>query len=360
MVHEADDWFLSLVLKVLKESGKDISDPGKLSKIIKYTISKTLPEAAEVLLKTLKSSSKKMLKESRSYSRRFEERLFKRWKKPIDLLEMLLAISYEVGDEFNSKYREEACRTNDYVFDVLTRLHARSCQIGFEILALLKSGLADGAHARWRTLHEIAVISFFITEHGQSVAERFLHFEIIEAHKAAVEYQKYCHELGYEPFTNKELHLIGKMRANVIKTYERGFSKNYGWIPENILSRRDFAEIEKSVKLDKHRPYYRLACHNVHSGPKGIKFRLGLIQNSSMGPIILAGPSNFGLADPGQGMAISLVQITTRLLTIRPTMERLITIMAIQKLVDEICAAFVEVQSQIEEEEKTKKQPVGY
>jgi len=356
MVHEADDRFLSLVLKVIKESSKEISDPNELSKIIKETISKTLPEAAKALLKTLKSSSKKMLEERRSYSCRFEERLFKRWKKPIDLLEMLLAISYEVGDEFNSKYREEACKTNDYVFDALTRLHARGCQIGFEILALLKSGLADGAHARWRTLHEIAVISFFITEHGQSIAERFIHFEVIEAYKAAIEYQKHCHELGYKPLTKKELQWIKKMRDNVIKTYGRDFGKSYGWVPKNMLSKRNFAEIEKSVKLDKFRPHYRLACHIVHSGSIGIKFSLGLVQDSSKSPIILAGPSNYGLADPGQGMAISLVQVTTCLLTIRPTLERLITIRAMQKLVDEICLAFCEVQSQIKEEEKRMKQ----
>lgn len=293
-----------------------------------------------------------MLKTQRAYSRQFEERLFKKWKNPIDLLETLLCISYETGSAFNEKHRKEACRTNDYVFEALRRLHARGCRIGFEILSLLKSGLADGAHARWRTLHEIAVISFFISEHGENVAKRFIQFEAVEGYKAAIEYQKYCQKLGYELLTKKELQYIKKTYDKAIKTYGKDFGGRYGWIPKNVLKRRHFVDIEKSVKLDKFRPYYRMACHNIHSGSMGIKFTLGLVQNSSKDSLLLAGPSNFGLADPGQGMAISLLQINTCLLTLRPTLDLLITIKAMQKLVDELCLAFCTVQSQIEEEEK--------
>ena len=71
-------------------------------------------------------------------------------------------ISRESGDLFNESFG----KNNDQVFFVLWRLHARSCQITMEILALLKSGFADGAHARWRTLHEIAVTALFIKQQG--------------------------------------------------------------------------------------------------------------------------------------------------------------------------------------------------
>ena len=40
------------------------------------------------------------------------------------------------------------------------------------ILALLRSGFADDAHARWRSLHELAVVSGFISEYGEDVAEK--------------------------------------------------------------------------------------------------------------------------------------------------------------------------------------------
>jgi hypothetical protein len=39
-------------------------------------------------------------------------------------------------------------------------------QIFNEILVLLKSGYADGANSRWRSLHELAVISFFLLDNN--------------------------------------------------------------------------------------------------------------------------------------------------------------------------------------------------
>jgi len=346
MSHNSDDRLLSILVKVLKDSGK-ITDPNELSKTLGQIIPEILPECAEILLKELKSRSSKMLKERRLYYRQLEKHLFKNWKRPIDLLEMFLVVSLEAGDELNKEYRDEANKTNDYVFDVLRRLHARACLTASEILALLKGGFADGAHARWRTLHEIAVISFFIKEHGQNVAKRFLDHEIVESYKQAQDYQKHCSELGYKPLTKEELQELEEEYNAVLNIYGKDFDGRYGWIPISILRKgnRSFKEIEKSVKLDWQRPYYNMACYNVHSGPKGTKFRLGLVQNDSEKELLLTGSSLFGLADPGQSVAISLYQVTANLLSTKKTMKRLIIIKTMEKLLGEICSAFYEVHS---------------
>lgn len=350
MTYDKNDWLLSLILDQIKKS-KKARDSKSLAKCTKLIISTIIPQFAELILKSIESNLAEILDRRRTYTRQFEERLLKRWKKPIDLLEVLVEICCEAGAELNNEYRGTAAKSHDYVFDVLTRLHARACQISHEILSLLKAGLADGAHARWRTLHEIAVIACFIKDQGQDVAKRYLHYEIMETYREVLEYQKHCHELGYEPLTEKELHRIKMKHDEVLKTYGSDFGKQYGWIPKDILKERTFAGIEKSERFDKLRPYYRMACHNVHSGPKGIEFRLGLLRGGSSRSILLAGPSNYGLADPGQGAAISLNQITTRLLSIRPTIERVSTMKVMQKLVEEINPAFCEVQVQIEKEE---------
>jgi hypothetical protein len=293
-----------------------------------------------------------ILEKRRAYERQFEQHLLQRWKNPLDLLEVLIEICLEAGAEINSEYRGMAAKSHDYVFDVLVRLHSRACQISYEILCLLRAGLADGAHARWRTLHEIAVISYFIKDRGQEVAKRYLHYGMIETYREFLQYQKHCLRLGYAPPTEEELHRMQTMHDQVVKMYGSDFGAKYGWIPKHMLKDRTFAEIEKSVRLDKLRPYYMMACHNVHSGPKGIQFRLGLglLKGESKRPFILAGPSNYGLADPGQGAAISLSQATTCLLSIRPTIERLSMMNVIVKLVEQINLAFCEVQAQIEKE----------
>ena len=350
-----DDWFRTLILEAIINSGKEIPDSKKLSKMIKKVIAETLPKSAEILLNELKKTKSKMLKERRNYQEGFESRLMWRWQKPLDLLEMFFVMALESGEEFNNKHREEAVRNQDFLFEALTRIHARGCQIFFEIIALLKSGLADGAFARWRSLHELAVISFFLRKHGKNVAERYLAHTIIENYKEAIEYQKYCKRLGYKPLTRIQFQELERSRDAVCAKYGRDFCKNYGWVPSNILPKRDFKEIEKSIKMDMWRPFYKMACINVHAGSKSLRFRLGLIQGDSLQEVLLAGPSNYGLADPAQNSAISLYQITTCLLSTKPTMERLTIIKAMQKLVREIGDAFCKIQFQIEKEERIKK-----
>ena len=353
MANDRNDWLLSLILDRVRNS-KASDSSTSVDKIAQEIVSTVVPRCAELIVKNVKSNLEEILDKRRSYERQFEERLLERWKKPIDLLEILVEICLEAGAELNNECRSTAARSNDYVFTVLTALHARACQTSHEILALLRSGLADGAHARWRTLHEIAVIAAFIKNQGQETAKRYLDYGIIESYKEIREYQEHCSRLGYEPLAEKELEAIRQRFEETLRAYGKSFQQEYGWVPENILIQRNFAAIEEHVKLGHLRPYYRMACHNVHSGPKGIEVRLGLLRGGSEKTLLLAGPSNYGLADPGQGAAISLNQITTCLLSIRPTIERLSTMKAIEELVTEINPAFVEVQMQIEKEEKLR------
>jgi hypothetical protein len=231
-----------------------------------------------------------MLMERRGYQRAFEDRLERRWRKPLDLLEMFYVVALESGEAFNSKHRKEASLNKDLIFEALTRIHARGCQIFFEIMTLLKSGLADGAIARWRSLHELAVISLFLNEHGSAVAERYLAHIAIENYKEMVVYQKHCKKLGYEPLTRKVIQRLKRVKNISCAKYGQDFYSDYGWVPDRILSDRNFKEIEKSIKMDRWRPFYKMACINVHAFAKSLKFRLGLIQDNSRQEILLAGP----------------------------------------------------------------------
>lgn len=348
MAYNRNDWLLSLILEEVRRSKKAHSlSPSKLARAV---VSTTVPRYADLILKSLKSNLPEILDKRRSYERQFEERLLERWKTPLELLEVLIEASLEAGADLNSQYASTATKSHDYRFHVLTGLHSRACQISSEILCLLKAGLADGAHARWRTLHEIAGIAYFIKDKGQDVAKRFLDYGIIETYRECLHYQEHCQRLGYERLTAEELNRLKMMHDEVLKKYGTDFGARYGWIPKDVLKDRTFLGIEKSVGLNKYRPYYMMASHNVHSGPKGIRFRLGLLERQLRRPLLLAGPSNYGLADPGQGAAISLAQTTTCLLSIKPTIERVSIMNAIMRLVEETNLAFYEVQVQIQKE----------
>lgn len=86
---------------------------------------------------------------------------------------------------------------------------------------------------------------------------------------------------------------------------------------------------------------------NVHATPKGITFRLGSVPGTNL---LLAGPSIYGLTDPAHGAALSLVQITTRLLTHEPTFDRLVRLYTLMELEHKIGELFSSAQSKLETE----------
>jgi hypothetical protein len=306
------------------------SIPEKLPPIIE--------NVSKLILKELKQDCSRMLKEHQKIRRDFERGLFTRWGEALNSLEMLIVMCTETGEAFNAEFRAAACREQDCEFEALTRLHARSCQIANEVLTLLKGGYADGAHARWRTLHEISVVSNFIRKHGKDVAERYLLHEGIESQRAAEQYQQHCVKLGQKPYSAKELNQIAGVYEALIKRFGPDYRKEYGWAVE-ALGRKDpkFCDIEGDVELGHWRPYYKLASHNIHANPKAIRFRLGLYRQNK---ILLAGPSDCGLTDPGHGTAISLSQVTFCLLTLKPNIDRLATCYMVHSVVQEVGCAF--------------------
>jgi hypothetical protein len=213
------------------------------------SIPEIIHEMSSIILSDLKKKTPKMLKEQRSIRKNFEQRLSKDWKKPLDLFELLLVIATEVGDNFNKEFRKDESDRENYVLEVLTRLHARACQIGREILVLLESGYADGAHARWRSLHEIAVVGSFIQEHGNDVAERYLLHVNIESFKAATIYQKYFELLGDTPIPPDEYNSKKEIFETLIKRFGRPYKNKYGWA-SSVLHKEDptFSDIEKNIR----------------------------------------------------------------------------------------------------------------
>jgi len=314
---------------------------------IQTSTPEVIRETASIILSSLKKNAPSMLKKQRRDMKGFENRLGKDWKKPFDLFEMFLVIAIEAGDEFNSEFRKDEAERNNYVLEALTRLHARACQIASEVFVLLKSGYADGAHARWRSLHEVSVVASFIKTHGQEVAEKYLLHDKIESFKAANLFQKHYKALGDEPIPQEEYDSIKEVYDKLVIRFGSSYKNNYGWASSALNKDNPvFLDIEENSGLDHLRPYYKLASHNVHANPKGIMFKMGLLRNTQN--ILLTGPSNFGFTDPAQGAAISLGNVTITLLTTKPTIDNLVVSNILLDLTSEISNEFLKVQKDIE------------
>jgi len=270
----------------------------------------------------------------------FQKRLLERWGVSLSRLSLLITLARGFGERVGLAISVPDAKSPHLVF-VMTRLHARACQIGFEVYTLLASGLADGAMARCRTLHEIAATMFFLAEHGEEVAERYVLHEAIETWRAACTYNAHATRLRVRPFTKSEMQGFESVRQALLTRFGKAFDGHYGWA-SNVLKPnrepvRSVADIEEMV-FPHLRPYYQLASHNVHAKAKGIFHRLGMIGDQE---VLLAGASNAGLADPGQNAALFLSQICASLGGLDPSVETIAMMKLFKKLNEEVGDAFI-------------------
>jgi hypothetical protein len=305
-------------------------------------------KSAVALLERVKSKIPEESEASRGIEKEFEAAVLQTWRKPLDLSDLLLHLSLEVASEFSSVHGSENS-SNNYVQTALARQQTNACLVFNEIIHLLKSGFPSGAHTRWKNLHEIACVSYFISKHGEDMAKRFLDYETVESYFQAQAIYEHQQKMECEALSETEFKKLKKEINKMKKLYGPDFVRKtnypYAWVPRTVLKTRSLREIEKSVKLDMLRPYYDIASYNMHGGPKGFMFKLGTMQKGK-NVVIPVGPSNYGLADPGKSAAISLGQVTACLLLAESNLKKLVIVEMMRNLVDEICNAFCEIQTE--------------
>jgi len=316
----------------------------ELPKVLQNLMESAPPSLSVVMKKNWRREKRMQARDKKGFSRRLE----KRWGKGLDLLRMFITISREVGSNINTDLR--AVASTPQLVDVLTRLQARACQIAEEVVCLLEHGFSDGAMARWRTLYEVAVVSSLLSEHGEDLAARYVAHEVIESARAARLFQKHHERLGQTPMAPEEMADIERQRDALIVRYGKDFGSSYGWASKHLgISSPKFSDLVAAAKIDHLSPYYKLASHNVHANPKGIFFQLGHIGVSE---VLLAGPTNAGLADPGHSTAISLMQITMALALLSPTVDDVIAVKILERLQDEIGDALLDSHVQLKRDEE--------
>ena len=196
------------------------------------------------------------------------------------------------------------------------------------------------------SLHEIAVAGRLISQHGQDLAERYLLHDTIERYKLALRYQEYAKQINEELIPQEDFDRLTLKRDELVARFGNAFKEDYGWAASAIGTEHPtIRDIERHVDLD-WGPYYRIASDNVHANAHGTYYRLGL--NPRASEVLLAGPSEVGLAAPGHSTALSLSQITTALLATRSNLDCLVLQKLLPKLVEEIGGAFLEVHNEFE------------
>jgi len=315
----------------------------RLEEVISTALKSQTPSIARKLLDTLKAKAPEMLREHRELDAGFRERNFRRWREGFDLLEMLIVLAEESGSDFNTEFRPQAVQENNLVFEAVCGLHARAVLIAREVLCLLEGGFADGALARWRSVHEIAVVTGFLSERDNQLAERYLLAREAQAYKAIIEYQTNLPRTGLDPFTEKEIQQATGLRDRLVQKYGAAIQRDYGWAAEALGNKNPtFRNLEQAVGLDHLRPYFRWASEHVHAGHKPHATLLG--NSESVQSVLLAGQSNSGLTEPAIQTALSLTQATAAFLLLQCNFDHLVISQVLLDLVGELQETFSRVE----------------
>jgi hypothetical protein len=324
-------------------------------------ISEGLPEVGREFAREMTGSMRRLLGQYRRIDRGFRRRLQNSWGEGLDRLWLLWFLVEEAGERFAHQEHPRAARENDLVYEALTRLHARACLIGYEILCLLDGGLASGAQARWRALHEVAVVASFVKQHGAETAERFLLHARATAYAAAVAHNRFAERLRDEPLPSDEIERLRDDRDALRARFGPCYHLDNGWAlqalaaacdPKHVKDprcRASIARLEEAVELDHWRPYYRMASLATHATARSTEWTLGGPDDERTK---MVGPSDGGIADPGQGLAISLLQVIVTLLTHRVNLERLAVLQGLLEIQTEAIAELMR-SNELEKKRRT-------
>lgn len=309
---------IKAIISNLGESIEKFS--GKIDGVMEELVLSIVDKMAKSIKGALKESMESMLEDQKVLHVDFDEGIQETWGHALNLLQGLIVISDEAAQGYLTRSNEYS--DDDIVQDVLLRLHAKSNQTSKEILTLLRHGFADGAQARWRSLHELAVVSSFLSNYGEEVAIKYIQHEAVDIFKAAKLYNEYCMRLDTTEITKEEMAALEHDYNELVYKYGKYYGYEYGWASDALkLKKPTFRDIEASVELDHIRPYYKSASANIHANPAGVLRRLGLFPEED---ILLAGPSDIGLSEPAQSTVISLTQITTSVLTYNTNIDFLV------------------------------------
>lgn len=306
-------------------------------------------ELGATFKRALEDEAPRMLARRRRDRSGFERRLEWVWGDAIDALAAVLQACFELGESFNGRFRGPAVEVQDHRFEALTALHARACLVTSEIEVLLRSGFPFGARARWRTLHEIAVVAQLLHDGDDELSNRFLVHSAAEEYRDALLWDEHAVTAGRPLYDPVHVANLKSVHDAAVSRFGHHFAKAWRWAdPLTAPHPADFKRLEKVAGMEHLRPDYREASHLLHGGSRGTS--LGTVDVGD-GAVLVAGPMNRFLAEPGHGAAISLYQATVSLVLSRDEVTPLLlsAIKGVTLLVDAAGDGFLAAASRLEE-----------
>jgi hypothetical protein len=288
---------------------RNAMDKGELGEF--YAV---LKEESFQCLERLYGISDRVISERVRNDHLVDEGVGKYWHEALLKVSLLVSLSNQIHHFIGEKAKMGRFVERKELLESLMRLQGKACQISNEVLVLATHGYAGGALARWRSLHEIDVISAILVKYGNDLAIRFLDYYDVEMAQLYVDLlPSFSKRLNLPNPDAKITNTLKDRRVAHCKIHKEHFSKKDGWA-RTVCKDPSFVNLEKEVGQDYLRFLYKLASSSVHPGAFTSRFDLGVPYIGR--DQVLLGPSIHGIYFPIHFMAITLVSIDTRILAI--------------------------------------------
>jgi Family of unknown function (DUF5677) len=316
-----DESYSSMLLETLAEvigsatAGKSYSDE-ELSELAVKVFEGSLPEIARITAQSLHRSKSELLADIEADRRVLQSQVRHDYSSAFANYEASSYLAYELGSICHDVYVDSG--TADLLLpdpQVLFLLHGRACTVSSEVLHLLKGGFSDGANARHRTLHEIAVVMDLLAgANGRELAERYTAYATIERYQDMLSYQEHCNSIGYAPFSGEEVSELAAEHDAICELYGPNFSRQYQWAAPLFppKTRITFKLLEEAANLAHKRPFYRYANHQIHAGPHAAM--LNLHSKGMWSSIGVGARAGEKLGEIGHGALVHLLHCTANLI----------------------------------------------
>jgi hypothetical protein len=298
-----------------------------------------LRKQAKQELRKLRKNAAALRQRRAAHLRQLEQEIHARWGPAIELYETLIVAVLELGHDVARSRGPSATRVGKKVlFKVLVTLHGRACLVASDVITLIRTGHGAAAYARFRTLHDIAVVAAFLTRYGEEAAVRFYEHAEIENLKTAKVHREIYGPDAY--VTDAMLAEMEQRRTELLAQYGKPFGSDNGWAASFIGNKSPkLKHIEEHAKLEKARLHYRGASSAVHSNSAGAL--LGLRQREGE-LVVLSVPSDDGLGTPGFSSLIPLMLVTSNLVACTNNRDDKVRLFALGELMQEAIEAFIE------------------
>ena len=308
-----DVWPMDELQRAFEEA---VTTEGDLEKItpkhLVRVVLKSADKISKFLDKSLMDRAPDMLSRRRKDEANFAARNLRRWREAFDLIEVIWVSCDEIGRNFNQHFRPDAVEAQDYVFEAMTHLHAKSLLVVSEMICLMKGGFADGALTRWRTLHELNVVATLVRREGRELALRYLAHAHVQAWKEALVANEDDDDQDDEEFETI------KVRAEyALAQFGDELKRTNGWACALTGQKYPtFEELEKLAGKTSERSLYKHASLHTHGNHRSPNDLLGMSESEEA--LLLVGPSNSGMAGPLTLASMSLVRLRCFLFSCDP------------------------------------------